>query len=203
MDLRVRRTRKMLWDALLALLAEKPFTELTVEEICARAMVNRTTFYKHYRDKHDLAVRGAEAMLAALGAKLEGAPDETAPQAPAGTPPEHISALFAHVAAEPAFFRLAFCGDDTLPFRAIMERMIADRTRRRVAALNRSPGDHVPDEVVAVFGAGALVSVLSWWVSHDFPLPPETMARHVTYLLTRGSHQAAGAASPAAGRPGR
>ncbi|TDD21619.1 TetR/AcrR family transcriptional regulator [Nonomuraea diastatica] len=192
MDLRVRRTRKLLWGALLALLANKPFNELTVDEICRRAMVNRTTFYKHYRDKQDLARRGAEEMLETLSATLEDDPDETAQQAAHGIPPEHIAALFAHVASEPTFYRLAFHGEAALPFKPILERLLAERSLSRLAKLTREVAGTVPDQMISAFGAGALVSVLSWWVAVDFAIPPETMAKHVTFMMTHGTHAAAG-----------
>ena len=54
-DLRIRRTRKMLQDAFMALMAEKPFADITVQDITERAMVNRGTFYDHFADKYVLA----------------------------------------------------------------------------------------------------------------------------------------------------
>src|SRR5437899_1924018 len=53
-DLRVRRTRKLLSEALVALLAEQPFESITVRQICDRAMVHRATFYTHFTDKYQL-----------------------------------------------------------------------------------------------------------------------------------------------------
>ena len=53
-DLRVRRTRKLITQALIELTIEKGFAALTVQDIADRAMVNRATFYRHYLDKHDL-----------------------------------------------------------------------------------------------------------------------------------------------------
>jgi AcrR family transcriptional regulator len=53
-DPRVRRTRKLLQDALLALLAEKSFDDITVQDIAERSTINRATFYTHYVDKYDL-----------------------------------------------------------------------------------------------------------------------------------------------------
>lgn len=50
-DLRQRRTRKLLADALLSLLEERPLSEISVVDICQRAMVHRTTFYAHFDDK--------------------------------------------------------------------------------------------------------------------------------------------------------
>lgn len=52
-DLRVRKTKKSIAEAFMALLSEKTIEEMTVNELCDRAGVRRTTFYKHYRDKLD------------------------------------------------------------------------------------------------------------------------------------------------------
>ncbi|HOL71757.1 MAG TPA: TetR/AcrR family transcriptional regulator [Bryobacteraceae bacterium] len=53
-DPRIRRTRKLLQDALRTLLRQKPLDEILVHEITDEATVNRATFYDHYRDKLDL-----------------------------------------------------------------------------------------------------------------------------------------------------
>lgn len=53
-DLRVQRTYKYLMNALLSLMEEKNFKDITVQEICDKAMVRRATFYKHFGDKYEL-----------------------------------------------------------------------------------------------------------------------------------------------------
>lgn len=53
-DLRVRRTRKLLSDALFNLLSRNDFKKINVNDICEIAMVNRATFYNHFNDKEDL-----------------------------------------------------------------------------------------------------------------------------------------------------
>lgn len=53
-DPRVRRTRRLLQQAFEALLHEKGFQELSVQDIAERATVNRATFYAHFADKYDL-----------------------------------------------------------------------------------------------------------------------------------------------------
>src|SRR5581483_672206 len=53
-DLRVRRTRANVRDALLDLIEEQGFDAVTVGNIAERAMVNRATFYRHYPDKYAL-----------------------------------------------------------------------------------------------------------------------------------------------------
>jgi AcrR family transcriptional regulator len=53
-DLRILKTRKALYSALLFLLSRQKFTKLTVHDICTESMVSRTAFYAHFKDKYDL-----------------------------------------------------------------------------------------------------------------------------------------------------
>ena len=53
-DLRVRRTKKLLADALKELMSEKPFEKIKVVDICEKALVHRATFYAHFEDKYQL-----------------------------------------------------------------------------------------------------------------------------------------------------
>ena len=54
MDLRILKTKKSLYDALLHLMGERTFEEIKVSEICHKAMTNRSTFYAHFEDKYAL-----------------------------------------------------------------------------------------------------------------------------------------------------
>lgn len=54
LDLRVQKTRAALTDALYDLLCEKSLNDITVTELCDRAMVRKATFYKHFGDKNEL-----------------------------------------------------------------------------------------------------------------------------------------------------
>ncbi len=53
-DLRIVKTLESIDKALLECLKKKPFNKITVGMLCEKARINRTTFYKHYRDKYDL-----------------------------------------------------------------------------------------------------------------------------------------------------
>ncbi len=53
-DPRIRRTRQMLFEAFKALLAEKTFDLITVQDIAERSTLNRATFYDHFTDKFAL-----------------------------------------------------------------------------------------------------------------------------------------------------
>ncbi len=53
-DRRVSMTRKMLKDALTDMLRETDIYHVSIRELCRRADVNRSTFYKHYGSQFDL-----------------------------------------------------------------------------------------------------------------------------------------------------
>ena len=53
-DLRVVKTKRLIKGAFIDLVEEKGFDNVTVKDICAKALINRNTFYLHYYDKVDL-----------------------------------------------------------------------------------------------------------------------------------------------------
>lgn len=54
LDPRIKRTRQLLQQALMELMAEKSFQSITVQDITERATINRVTFYAHFQDKYGL-----------------------------------------------------------------------------------------------------------------------------------------------------
>src|SRR6266702_74738 len=68
-NVRVRRTQKLLREALIELIEERSFEALTIGELTERAMVSRAAFYRNYQDKYDLVEQiFEEAMSVLLGA---------------------------------------------------------------------------------------------------------------------------------------
>jgi len=65
-DRRVRRTRTLLQDALIALILEKGYEAVTVQDIIDRADVGRSTFYAHFLDKQQLLLSRVEELHAFL-----------------------------------------------------------------------------------------------------------------------------------------
>lgn len=53
-DLRVIKTKRSIKGAFIELVEEKGFDNVTVKDICNKALINRNTFYLHYYDKIDL-----------------------------------------------------------------------------------------------------------------------------------------------------
>ncbi len=67
-DRRVRRTQKLLHEALIALLLAKNYDTITVQEILDRADVGRSTFYAHFQSKDELLLSGMDELRTTLNA---------------------------------------------------------------------------------------------------------------------------------------
>ena len=97
-NLRVRRTKILLREALIALIEERGFEALTIGELTSRAMVSRAAFYRNYQDKYDLVEQiFEEAMSALLNAVGEMGPEQH--------PPEVWVTFFEHIAKYERLYR--------------------------------------------------------------------------------------------------
>ncbi len=69
-DLRVRRTRKWLQDALIELMKEKSFQDIQITELTARAQVSRPAFYLHFVSKEDLLLSHVDVIFDEFHAEI-------------------------------------------------------------------------------------------------------------------------------------
>lgn len=63
LDARVRYTKRVIKESFITLINEKPFHSITLKEVCELAGINRSTFYKHYRDIYDWRDQLENALL--------------------------------------------------------------------------------------------------------------------------------------------
>jgi AcrR family transcriptional regulator len=166
-DRRVLRTRDTLGDALVELMQEKTFDDITVQDVLDRAGVGRSTFYAHYRDKDDLFLSDVEDFLEMMATLLTRHGVRVERVAP-------VAELFGHIAEVREFVAALVASgkmQDVLELgqgffaRSIEERLLLARVEMEPAKLKAH----------AYALAGALFSLLDWWVDHGMTEKPEAM----------------------------
>lgn len=177
LDLRVRRTYKFLWDALVALMTERDFESITVTEICKRAMVHRTTFYKHYEDKYSLLFHGIQEELNALFEAVDEVVDGSPEMDEGADARAWLIALFEHVLKKKGFYHLMLTGDGFSKFSTPLRKSLAERLERRL----RQEGKQIstPMSLHAQLQAASIVSMITWWLENDCPYTPAEMIKNV------------------------
>lgn len=170
-DRRVRRTQKALEDALIALILEKGYEAVTVQDISERANVGRSTFYAYYDYKDEL-------LLSQLD-KLDGAFSDAVVRSlfEDGDGDGHGAlALFQNVQANRRVVK-AMLGRQS---GALIADHLYGRLRPRVEAHMRSQltsaqADAVPVDLIAHHMVCSLLTMIGAWLDSKSPLSPEQM----------------------------
>lgn len=167
-DARVRHTREALGDALIALIQEKPFESITVQQILDRARIGRSTFYVHYRDKDDLFLSDLEEFLELLSTILLRRQEASKRVAP-------VRELFAHVAEMRQLQTALVAAGKMHDFVEMGQQYFARAIKRRLSQLVVSSAIDSHHAAMSHAFAGALMSLLTWWLERATPVSPDEM----------------------------
>lgn len=179
-DQRVRRTRDRLGDALIELVQEKPFDSITVQEVLDRAEVGRSTFYAHYRDKDDLFVSDIDEFLEMFASMLSRRGESSDRVAP-------VRELFAHVADARRLYEAFVASGKLADFMDLAQGHFARSIEARLRELPRARGiDAEQREVLAQASAGAMLSLMTWWLRQGARPAPEEMDERFHALFWNG-----------------
>lgn len=173
-DRRVQRTQQLLRDALFALIREKGFEKLSVQEIIDRANVGRATFYAHFDNKDDLLLSGFDALKASLKERQRHAHSRNAEL------DERAFAfsydLLAHIDEFRHLFRAMAGKRSGVAAQSAMRKLINDLVREDMKAMHGMANRHGSAHDAAVeFIAGGLAGLMMWWLSGKAKLPIEEL----------------------------
>ncbi|MRH89922.1 TetR family transcriptional regulator [Nocardia sp. SYP-A9097] len=189
-DRRRRRSRRLLSEAFVALVLERGFAAVKVEDIAERADVGRATFYTHYTDKDalfdeivtDLVGRMQERLEPTLVASAEGF---------TGKP---VLELFRHAAEERDAYRILLRGEGD---GRALRRFVEDRTgaaaeifEARAAANGTTL--RIDGRVLARAWVGEMLAVMEWWLESEDRMSPEDVTAMLLNLSLRGRYWASG-----------
>lgn len=179
-DLRVRRTKKLLSDALFELVKKNAFEKITVCDICDAAMVHRATFYSHFSDKYELLNYSMNEHL----------------------PLSHIEESLSDEELNDAYFSAmiektikSVC-DDKQIYASILKKnkeySIVDRTQEFLEiSFSKRIKEKLPEgilpvkpEILASFYVGACMNVMIKWITGDIQMTEDELIKSLRTLLS-------------------
>jgi len=167
-DQRVRRSCDRLGDAIFALVQERPFDDITVQDVLDRAGVSRATFYTHYRDKNDLFLSDMDDFFARMATALTRSAAKSDRVAP-------VRELFAHVAEMRPFYDALVESGRQHDVIGLGQAHFARGIEQRITELGHASGDQAERAALAHALAGALIALLIWWMQRGCRIPSEKM----------------------------
>lgn len=153
-DARQVRSRQALTGALLELLEEKPFDQLTIREITARAGTGYATFFRHYPTKESLLGDVASEEIGGLLAM-------TIPILNAADSYESTKAVCAYVESHRKLWSALITGGAA----GIVRDEFIRQARELPGEFQGSQKDWLPSDLGVTYGTGATFDLLAWWLA--------------------------------------
>ncbi|MNH94231.1 HTH-type transcriptional repressor Bm3R1 [compost metagenome] len=175
-DRRILKSQESMKKAVIELMTEKSFDDITIQDIADRANVNRGTIYLHYQDKFDLLDKLIEAHINELGEMDKWACEL-----------DWLSALvpyFEYFEKNFLFFSTMLASKGASSFRT---RLLAHFMKGFKNEIDKESGRNaeLSEDVMLQYAGTAYVGVIEWWIRNGMPHPPQVMAKQVGALLER------------------
>ena len=171
-DRRILRTRQALFEALLDLMLEKRYADISVRDIVEQANIGRATFYLHYKDKDDLLTSNLEAMFVDIAARIR----PLLRQAIMGGQPLPSEIIFREAQQNAPLYRMILTGQGGSAVWHRLYQTITDLYREVIQALIVGGDSPIEVGILANYVAGSVLSTIKWWLESDTRYPPEYMA---------------------------
>jgi AcrR family transcriptional regulator len=175
-DARVERTLKALRGALLRLLKEQSFDQITIRDLCASAGAGYATFFRHYPDKaavlNDLAAVSISELL-----------ERTVPILYAVDTGAACIALCNYIDERRQLWSTLLTGGAAGTLREEFMRQARLLAADGPGAQPGKPGSWLPADLAVVFGVSGVIEILAWWLQHRRAFAIEEIAGIIDRLV--------------------
>ena len=158
-DLRVQRTKKAILETFFSLLEEKHFANITIIDICEKALINRGTFYTHFDDKNQLLQSIVYDMMMNFDDEVDRVHGDSDMLVYYN---DIFDVSLSFIKENSAKIKTLITNADANLIFDQVHWVIKDNVMKKVGRLP-SKRD-VPLELLAEFFAGGIIQVTKWWV---------------------------------------
>ncbi len=177
-DPRVKRTRRLLREALVSLILKKDFASITVKEITGRAEVAYITFYRHYESLDQLLMEVLDEGLAELMTHIE----TLAKQSDTSSLETEGRLIFEYIGQKADLFHILLKSQSVTRIRKKMVSNISAIFQKSCVPLERL-GNQVTINIASNHIATSLLSLIEWWLENNMTPSPAEMGKVYKSLI--------------------
>ena len=186
-DLRVIRTKKMIITAFLSLVQEKGYEAVTIQNIADEAMINRATFYAHFKDKPDLYDYIMDFAVSKMSLILNADKLNNSKFIQIKTIELTLKKVFMMIKENQDSFIILTEGSSSEIFRQKISDVLTSQYDETFSKLKITENDiEVPISFIVEYMTSIFIGTVHWWVTTDSDFSPEHMARLVIKLVGNG-----------------
>ena len=176
-DRRVKYTKMVLKESFVRLLEKKDISQISIKELCEDADVNRSTFYAHYSDQHDLMKKIQNELFENVEMYLADYTQNNLDTVPISM----IERIFEYIQENARLCKLLLGerGDFSFQkriFTLVYEKNISDLTKG--GAVSKEDAEYV-----YAFTLTGCVGIIQKWLDHNMPKSPRFMAETVIKMV--------------------
>ena len=177
-DPRVRRTHRILQQALVSLILEKDYASISIKEITDRADVAYITFFRHYNGIDELLMEILDQGLVELLRHIEILADKT--EDPAHEVEGRI--IFEYIDQKSDLFRILLKSQGVTRIRKSVIKNISMMFQKSCSFLQR-PNSHLPASIASNHMATSLLALIEWWLENKMSPTPSQMGKIYKALI--------------------
>lgn len=180
-DRRVERTKDILRKTFKELVLERGYSRVRVKDIVEQANYNRTTFYKHYWGKEELAKEIIQLEMKQFLHEFckpvrENSVLDLRQMSPAGTD------VFYYIKENRSYYDLLVCDDLVPDINHALLRELQDIFQHRMYFLGDKASEINAQYFIHYRSYGIYGFILEW-IRNDYDVTPSEMARRIINLL--------------------
>lgn len=181
-DRRVRRTQKLLGDALIEVVLEKGYKNTTIQDVTEAADVGYRTYFRHYNGLDELLISVAQDRLDTFYSALDLPLPGELMEDPVEFFHELGGTIFEHIQNNQETFRFLLL-DDSSAF--ILDPLMKQASEKVEIFLNSLPQENIPADVAANHIITAAFALMRWWLENDLKHSPRKMGQIFTDLVIK------------------
>lgn len=183
-DLRTKRTRKMILEAFINLVEEKGYEHVTVSDIANQAMINRATFYAHFKDKQDvydyIFKEAVEQFMMVLAPVQLGRTNQLQLHAIE----QIITHIFEKIQENRAFFKTVLNAHGNEQLRKQISQILRSTYANIFDQVEIREKDFiVPIDFIIEYMSSTFMASLHWWINQEISFSPKQMAQLIIKLV--------------------
>ncbi|WP_397536851.1 TetR/AcrR family transcriptional regulator [Rummeliibacillus pycnus] len=180
-DLRVIKTKKALHQALIELINEKDYEDISITDICKVGQVNRGTFYGHYVQKEDLFNEVMERIMNDFF-KAYFEPYSHQPILNMATLKSETIGIFQHILEYKQFYQMVFSYESTIKFHNIFSEKIKEWIKEEIEQY-KYKHNGIDVDLYASYQTYAIIGMIVEWVNRNFSYSVSYMNEQLTKIL--------------------
>lgn len=171
-DLRIAVTKRMVKEALMELLKEKPLSKIKVSELCEKSGINRATFYRHYETLQD-ALHEVETEF------MQQMPHLSTPPKSLKEAQQHMEAVCAYLYEHSDMVKLLFLDKTSPDLVESLNQFYRDiLSSRQELSLNEDTL-----QILISFWVGGCQSLMRKWILDDIQKTPAEIAEILCHVI--------------------